>query len=230
MKQANRMMIFLLTILLLAGLACNMPDLGGRVPEDASERAADAAATAAAAAQGAGNTAATVAAVASAQGGSALATAQAFDRSGLEAELANLREQFESVELGEDGQVTLTITEEEINQLLRLRETLSVIPSRLQNVAIQFEAETVVLTANVAEPVNGLLTVSFRPHVEEGTLQFELVTATLGNFQVPAALLQSAESTVNSTLGQVVNQLPSNLQVVSVAVADGAMTVVAGRR
>ena len=83
----------------------------------------------------------------------------------------------------------------------------------------------IVLTANVNEPISAQLTASFRPSVVDGVLQFEVVSATLGSIQVPALVLSAAQATINGTLGQAVNNLPSNLTLQSIVISEGTMTI-----
>jgi hypothetical protein len=46
---------------------------------------------------------------------------------------------------------------------------------------------------------------------------------------VPPVLLQTAESTLNSTLGDALNALPAAVQLHDITVAEGTLTLVAGR-
>jgi hypothetical protein len=95
----------------------------------------------------------------------------------------------------------------------------------LKQTAIAFTGGNIVLTGNVVSPIEALLTVTFRPLVTNGVLQFEVVSATLGTVQVPSAILSSAALTLNNTIGQAMNGIPSNLTLQSIVMGEGTMTV-----
>jgi hypothetical protein len=210
----------LIAILLLAGLACGpgVPDV--TVPDGAIQ-------TVQAAGQQAGSVAETAVALATTEGSSAVATLQA---GGAEVDLGPLQDKFESIEPDENGNFSVTITDTELNQALQqAQEAQAAGNSPLQQPVIVFTGGNVALTANVTQPVEAQLTVAFRPVVEDGVLQFEVVSATLGALQVPTAVLSSAESTLNSTLGQAMNSLPTDVTLLSIEMGEGTMTI-SGRR
>lgn len=148
-------------------------------------------------------------------------------------EPGSLAEKFATVPIPSgDGTVEVTITEAELNQAIAAGQAAKAqagTPSLIQNPQVQFTGGFIVLTGTIAEPVSGPLTVSFSPYVSNGMLQFEVVEASIGNFRVPPAALQTAEQTLNSTLGAAMGQLPAGTGLQSVTVGEGSLTVVVVR-
>ncbi|MAT98900.1 MAG: hypothetical protein CL608_17285 [Anaerolineaceae bacterium] len=145
-------------------------------------------------------------------------------------EPGSLAEKFATVPLPNgDGTVEVTVTEAELNQAIataQAAQTQTGTPSLIQNPQISFSGGYIILSGTVAEPINGQLTVSFSPYVVNNTLQFEVAEATIGSFQVPSVALQTAEQTLNNSLGAAMSQLPAGTGLQSVTVGDGSMTVV----
>jgi hypothetical protein len=204
-------------LLVLAGLACGPSLPKVTVPAGVVE-------TAQAAGQQAGGVAETAVALATQEGSAAIETIQA---SGQSIDLGPLQDKFETIQTDANGNFSVTVTDAEVNQAIqRSQEAGEGSPnSTLQQVALAFTGGNIVMTANVTSPIEALLTVTFRPHVDNGVLQFEVVSATLGTVQVPAFVLSSAESTLNSSLGAAMNSMPDNLTLQSVVVGEGTMTV-----
>ena len=145
-------------------------------------------------------------------------------------EPGSLTEKFATIPLPEgSGTVAVTVTEAELNQAIAAAQAQAGAPSAIQNPQVRFTGGTIILTGTLAEPINGQLTVSFTPYVENNTLQFEVVEASIGSFQVPPAALQTAEQTLNSSLGTAMSQLPAGTGLQSVTVGEGTMTVIVGR-
>jgi hypothetical protein len=214
--QKNMKPLFLLIgILFIVGLACgpSLPD----VPAGAVE-------TVQSAGQQAGSVAETAVALATQEGSAAIGTLQA---GGQTVDLGPLQDKFESIQPDANGNFTVTITDAEVNQALqRSQETAEAAnESPLKQTAIAFTGGNIVLTGNVVSPIEALLTVTFRPLVTNGVLQFEVVSATLGTVQVPSAILTSAALTLNNTIGQAMNGIPSNLTLQSIVMGEGTMTV-----
>jgi uncharacterized protein YpmS len=75
--------------------------------------------------------------------------------------------------------------------------------------------------------VQSQLIATFRPTVNDGRLQFELVNASVGGIPVPAPVLSGVEATLNKSLGTVLNNLPNNYTLEQIVMGEGTMTVVA---
>lgn len=216
-KNAKNLLIFI-GLLVLVALACgpSVPD----VPEGAIS-------TAQAAGQQAGSAAETAVAVATQEGAAAVGTIQA---GGGSVDLGPLQDKLESIQPDENGNFSVTITDDELNQAIQRSQegaegTAAGSESPLQQTSVVFTGGNIVMTASVTSPVTAELVVTFRPTVVNGVLQFEVVSATLGSIQVPAAVLSSAESTLNSSLGQAMGSIPSNLTLQSIVMGEGTMTI-----
>ncbi len=215
MLKNMKSLFLLIGLLVLAGLACgpSLPD----VPDGVVE-------TAQAAGQQAGGVAETAVALATQEGSAAIGTIQA---GGQPVDIGPLQDKFESIQPDENGNFSVTITDDEVNQAIqRSQETTETAnESPLQEANVTFTGGNIVLTANVTSPIAAQLTVEFRPFISNGVIQFEVVSATLGSVQVPTAILSSAALTLNNTLGQAMNALPSNLTLQSIEMGEGTMTV-----
>lgn len=154
----------------------------------------------------------------------------AVENGTLPIEPGSLAERFATIPLPEgSGTVEVTVTETELNQAIAAAQAQVGTQSALQNPQVRLTGGTIIVTGTLAEPINGQLTVSFAPYVENNTLQFEVVEASIGSFQVPPAALQTAEQTLNSSLGAAMSQLPAGTGLQSVTVGEGTLTVVVVR-
>ena len=204
----------------LTALACN---LGARVPDNVNEQAQAAAATAQVIAQQAEQAAATVAA----QGGNLAATVQAsdFELSDLQA----LTDRFAAILPDENGNITVTLNDTELTAIIQAQHTAAVadgrLPGNLQNPTVQFTNGTILFRGDVVDPIEAPMTVVFSPIVADGILRFEVVSATVGSINVPPSLLQTAESSLNNTLGTAVNNLPNRITLQTVTVGEGTLVM-----
>ena len=212
----------LLGLLLLVSLACAMP--GGSLPDVTVPD--DAAATAASAAQQAGQAAATIAAVASENSDDLLATVQASDFQ-INVNVDALREKFTNLQPDANGNISVTLTDEEINQAIQGQNNVAQQGISLQGIGVTFTGGNVVLTAMVTEPLQAQMTASFQPQVIDSQLQFTLVSAVLGRLPVPPAVLQSVEQTLNTTIGQLIATIPADYGLQDIVMGEGTMTIVA---
>jgi len=248
--KRNKYFLWLLLIILLLS-ACN--GLAGRrgaatsplaeitvparVSEQADALATQAASVAATAAGGATAIAAageadSVVATAVAQGETLAATAQSAAGQIPGVDINALKERFSSVQPDENGNVSVTITDDELNQAIQASQAAAAQAGstlQIQNAQATFSGGNIILAGNVTEPVAADLSVSFRPDVANGTLQFEVVSATVGGVTVPPLLLQSAEATLNNTLGEAMSNLPAQVVLQDVVVGEGTLTVLGGR-
>ncbi|HEX6387216.1 MAG TPA: hypothetical protein VF177_21320, partial [Anaerolineae bacterium] len=143
-----------------------------------------------------------------------------------------LRERFSSVQPDENGNVSITVTDDELNQVIQASQAAAAQTGQavqVQNAQVLFTGGNIILTGDVTEPVAAALRVTFRPYVANGILQFEVVSATVGGVTVPPTLLQSAEAMLNSTLGEAMSALPAQVVLQDVIMGEGTMTVVGSR-
>jgi hypothetical protein len=229
--------IFILTLILAfsltgCGLRERLREAG--LPDDWREQGAAAATRAAEAMADSGEVAATAAAAAAtaaAHGGEALATAQA---AGLlpAVDVEALKERMANVQPDGSGNVTVTISDAEVNQALQAAQRLAAQSGQIliiQDAQVRFQGGLITVNGRVSQPVAAPLRAVFRPQVQHGVLQFALVEATLGNSSLPQPLLNQAEALLNSTLGEAVSNLPTGFTLQEVMIGTGTMTVVAQR-
>ncbi len=211
--------LLLMVVLLFATLACGF---GTRLAE--IETQVDAAVTAQAAVAQAGDIAQTAVAEAPTNSGNIVATIQASDFP----EIQSLREQVASIKPDESGNYTITLDQNELNQILQLQRTLTDPNSevQIQDPLLVFTGGYVVLYAQLTQPLEVALEVTFQPLVSDGNLQFELIEASLGPLPLPELVLSMLEATLNATLNQAINQVPTGVQLQSVIVNEGSITLV----
>lgn len=227
-------------VLLFLTLACGLS--APSVPEGFDATAAVVRGTVEAAAVLAGQEAATVAAelqeadlaaTASAAGEqvSALATAVNVNGADVVATLegagydtAYLEEKFASVIANDNGNISVTLMEEEVNAVLLMREQAAIEAGetrQIRNVRIDFQGNgTLLLLGDIQEPFVAQLVVAFRPVLNNGELTFDIESAEIGRADVPAFLLDAMETTINNNLTAAINSLPANVTVSNVVIDD----------
>jgi hypothetical protein len=226
----NRLPLFVLMILLiLPALACGgvsvpkVDELAGQAA-DAATKAADAAATAVVIAQ-------QVASSEQVQSleATAVAAATALVNSDFELpENSSLRQKFANAQPDANGNISVTLTDAEMNEAIQMKQTAAEQAGQeqpLQNTMVTSTGGSIVLTGNITTPINAQLSVTFRPYVASGILQFEVVSASLGSINVPGALLSASEATLNSTLNEAMGSLPAGYTLQEVIMGEGTMTV-----
>jgi hypothetical protein len=240
MKKLSYLLFILLILLVIPALACgggsvNLPDvavdeLAGQA-SDAATQAAEAAAKAVIVAQEAADTAATLAASDQAQNLEATAVAAATNIANSDYQLpdtSSLRQKFAQAQPDENGSISITITDDEVNEAIQFKQNAAAEAGQeqpLENTAVTFTGGSIILTGNITSPITAQLTVVFRPYVADGILQFEVVSATLGSITVPAALLSASEATLNNTLNEAMGSLPANYTLQEVLMNEGTMTI-----
>lgn len=222
--EMTRAVVAFFGFFLLVTLACgpggvNLPEV--TIPAGAAE-------TAEAAAAQAGELAGTAAAVAGEQGEGLVATLEATDLDvDIQFDTEALREKFSSVQPDENGNITVTISDQEINDALQVANTAGVSP--IQNITVAFTGGNVVFSGDVTRPLQGRLAATFSAAVIDGQLQLDLVSATIGSVPIPPSMLDSLESTINDKVATQISRLPTNYTLQSVVIAEGSMTIMASR-
>lgn len=229
MKDNKSFLFILITLLILPALACggvsvpNVDELAGQAA-DAATKAADAAATAVIIAQQAASSE-------QVQNLEATAVAAATSLANSDFELpenSSLRQKFTNARPDANGNITITLTDAELNEAIRLKQTAAEQagqPQTVQGLTVTFTGGHIVMTGSITTPVTAQLTVTFRPYVTNGILQFEVVSASLGSINVPAALLSASEATLNSTLNEAMGSLPAGYTLQEVLMGEGTMTI-----
>jgi hypothetical protein len=229
MKYNKSFLFILITLLILPALACggvsvpNVDKLAGQAA-DAATKAADAAATAVIIAQQAASSE-------QVQNLEATAVAAATSLANSDFELpenSSLRQKFTNVQPDANGNITITLTDVEMNEAIQMKQAADEQAGQeqpLQNTMVTFTGGNIVLTGSITTPISAQLSVTFRPYVASGILQFEVVSATLGSINVPGALLSASEATLNSTLNDAMGDLSANYTLQEVLMGEGTMTI-----
>lgn len=231
MKRTNFHLFIIISLLFLPTLACggvsqlpNADDVAA-----AATKASDAAATAVVMAEQAANAAATAAASEQAQNAVATAVAAATSVQNMELpDTSALREKFAAIQPDANGNVSVTLTDDEMNQAIQAKQTAAEQAGEenlVQEAVVSFTGGYIVLTGNITSPVAAQLTVSFRPYIADGALQFEVVNASIGSVSVPPAILSGAEATLNNTLTEAMGYMPASITLQDVIMGEGTMTI-----
>jgi hypothetical protein len=219
--------LLFIVLLLFTSLACNMS------AANSNEQTQAALATAVVVkeqAQQAAATAAVMAATAAVQSEGALATVQATDFQ--LPDLTALQQQAATLMPDENGNVTLTVQDDQLTQLIQAQAAQAAADGTavpVQQPTVEFADGLIFFRSQVTTPVVAELSVSFQPVVTESSLRFEVVNASIGSINVPPALLQSAEDSLNNTLGAAMMHLPANISLQGVTISDGTLSVTAHR-
>lgn len=248
MDTDKKRLRLIFALLLLATLACGFggigaPDVG--LPEGAAATAEGAARVAATAMAGvtmpagiaetaesaagqAGGLAATAVALAGEQGSGLLATLEAsnFDVS-ITIDVESLRQKFSTAQPGPDGNITIELTDDELNQAVDVRAGTAGEEPAIQDPELTFTGGNVLLVGSVRQPVQGELRATFQPVVSDGQLRLFLTNVTMGGIPVPTVLLSTVEATINTSLATLLSALPGNYRLSEMIIGEGTMTIIA---
>jgi uncharacterized protein YpmS len=227
--------ITVVILLMIPALACGgtaqLPDIdqvAGQAQE-AATKAVSAAATAVVVAQQAADTAATLAASDQAQNLSATAVAVATSLANVELpDTSALKEKIASIEPDANGNISVIITQEELNQAIQIKQAAAAEAGEdtvVQGTAVSFTGGHILFTGNITNPVTAQLAIAFQPFVAGGILQFNVVNATIGTISVPGPILSIAESNLNNTLNDALSVLPTSFVLENVIMGEGTMTI-----
>ena len=97
----------------------------------------------------------------------------------------------------------------------------------LQNLFIRFEDNQVLLDSDLGPIFDDLLVARFTPSVENGALQLDLAEASIGRISIPAQFLDGLESTMNTGMEALLDNIPAPNTLRAVEVEDGTLTLVA---
>ncbi len=203
MREPRRMMVVFLGMVLLATLACALPF------DNPLEEKPAVVATAEEKARAAGKTAQTAAAQAMAaattEGSQALGTVKALAAPHVD----TLKDKVAGVEPDTEGNYQVSLSEEEVNTVLRLRQLLSgdILGAGGQSQEVSFRDGRITLSGTILEPLPGELLVTVRPTVAEGRLKLNPESASLAGKEAPQQALDAADEALNSTLGEALDHL-----------------------
>ena len=203
----------------------NLPEGAAETAESALQSAGDLAKTAV---SGAGDFAETAAVVATEQGSAAVATLKAIETPDID----EIKDKIASMQPDNDGRFSLTISAQDLNRVLLLRQLITGPDSLslIRDVAVEFQDGLIILRADVAKPLEARAQIAFEPVVEDGSLRFEIVEASVAGRDVPPDVLDAAGELLNASLAEAIEHLPQALQLQSVTVDEGALTLAGGRK
>lgn len=171
--------------------------------------------------QQAGEAAGTAAVVATEQGGAALATVQAINTP----DLTDLTERLAAIQPDENGNVSVTLTEAELNRLLQLRYLVMSAEPELRDATVRFAAGEVALDGNVPLLLPVGVSLTLRPLVIDGRLELEILDAALGPIETPELVLEFASNLLSDALRDTIRRLPAGFQLQAIEVAEGQLTI-----
>ena len=223
--------VFILSLLIVGcGITEELPEV--ELPEGMAATAESAVQTAGevakTAASQAGDFAQTVAVVATEQGGAAVATLKAVGTPDIDA----IKDKIASIQPDDDGQFSISISAQDLNRVLLLRQLITGPDSLslIRNVGVEFRDGLIILGVDISKPLESRAEIVFEAVVEDGGLRFEIVEASVADRNVPQDVLDAAAGLLNVSLGEAVEHLPPSLQLQSVIVSEGALTLVGGRK
>jgi hypothetical protein len=207
--------LFLLALsALVCGLALGIPELiwpfGPATTADTAGRPAGALAT--------------VFASAPDQSAVAIATIQALDAPQVEA----LQDRLANLEPDAFGNYAITISQNEINEILNLTPVVGAPASgvQLQNLSVAFSGGNAIMTARVNQPVAADLSLTLQPVLEDGRLQLLIQNASLGPVRAPGFILSPVQILVDEALNQALANMPTNVRLHSITVGEGDISIV----
>lgn len=177
-----------------------------------------------------GAAAATRVAGASEEGGAALATLEATELDvDITVDSEQLQDKIASAQPDENGNMTITVTDDEINQAVEIREFSGGgdLSATFRDPSVAFTGGNVILTAQMTEPLPAELIAAFEPMVVDGQVQVDLQSATLQGLPLPSPALAPVEQNLNNALRQLTASLPANYVVQGVNVGEGTLTITA---
>ena len=138
-----------------------------------------------------------------------------------------MKEKLANIEPDEDGNYTVTLTEDEVNTVLRLRQLLTgdFLGAGVQSQQAEFRDGTVTLKGRIVEPLPGEFLVVMRPSIREGRLVLEPETASLSGREAPDEVLAAAEKAITNTVGEALEHAPGGVELLEITAAAGELTI-----
>lgn len=131
-----------------------------------------------------------------------------------------------------NGNVHMTITETELNLVLQsstLFADENEANEALQATTARMTAGTIRLSGTVERPVAGLLTITLQPLIIDNQIQFQIINAALNDNGLPQFIINTAQTTLDSTLNSTITSMPGNVIVKNIYIGEGYMTITAGK-
>ena len=154
-------------------------------------------------------------------GGAGAAIPAEGDSSDLPVDVDSILEDNDAVQIDENGNISVSVTDTQVNEALSAQSTQSTETSQIEDAEVSFTTAGIVFTGNVSGQA---LYILFWPYVENGTIQIDVVEATLDGMAVPDALLDEAETAVNESLSTAMGSVDV-ITLQSIVVTNGLLTV-----
>ena len=122
--------------------------------------------------------------------------------------------------------INITITDAQLNEQIATQQATVQQQANIDNLSARFSGGNIILSGMLNQPISGQINIVFRPYLVGNTIQFEVVSATFGNMNVPGVGLSAVQSALNDTLVGTLNNLPATITIQQLVVGDGVMTVV----
>ena len=224
----NATLLFL-SILLFTSLACDFSVGKPSINAPAAVETAEAAARSAGSAAGtvaakAGDLAGTASALATTEGSGVVATLMAAGTPGAQ----YLQEKLAEIEPDADGYYRASVTEEELNVALRVRQLLSgdLLGAAIQSQEVSFEDGFITLSGSIMEPFPGKLQVRMRPSVAAGQLQLNVEDASAAGKEAPQEAIDAAEQAIGSAVAEAMAYIGDGIELQEITAAGGELTLV----
>lgn len=139
-----------------------------------------------------------------------------------------LRQKAASLTPDANGNVTLVVTQAEINLVVQAQQQEEG-SGGVQNSQVRLTNGAISISGRVTQPVEGNVILTLQPVVTNGQLQFEVLSAALNDQALPDMLLNQLESNLNTALVGAVNGMPGTVELKSIVITEGEMAITAGR-
>lgn len=122
--------------------------------------------------------------------------------------------------------INFTLTDSQLNEQITAQQTAVQQQANIDNLSARFSGGNIILNGTLNKPISGQINVTFRPYLVGNTIQFEVLSATFGNMNVPGVGLGAVQSTLNDTLVGTLNKLPATITIQELVMGEGMMTIV----
>ncbi len=122
--------------------------------------------------------------------------------------------------------INVTITDAELNEQIEAQQTAVQSQAHIDGLKANFSNGNINLSGMLNEPINGQISIVFRPQLVDNSIQFEVISATFGNMSIPAVGLSTVQTALNKILTNTLNNLPADINIQEIVVGEGMMTVV----
>jgi len=229
MRSPRAVIPLFLVTLSMVSLACGLPFGKPSINAPAAVETAEAAARTAGSVAGtaaamAGDLAETAVAMATAEGSGAVATVMAAGTPGTQF----LKDKLAEIEPDADGNYRISLTENELNVVLRVRQLFGgdLLGAAVQSQQVTLEDGMITFSGTILEPLPGEIRVRMRPTVADGQLQLNVVDASAAGKDAPQQAIDAAEEAISDAVSEALGYVGDGIQLTEIDVAGGELTIV----